>query len=369
MRRLICLLLVAGCGGERTDATPTLMERGRAYVASMSAGRQALEASIVDPTNGYSARRLERYREDVWGALDEWRPRVRTPGATTWDDDTWDAALDEASLLALGERAFFAYPVQLADALGKADVEDYGVWPGSYVEVDLGDGVFPAFTCATCHARPDAAGVPNHRLDLGRLYDDFYGTQTEQSAWGLGALDVTADGVDNPTAIPDLRPIQHQTHLHRAATLKNDPVALAVRLETLLLTSVSEARRPPRVVAFALALYLWRMADTLPVWTSNATFDAQCATCHGTDGRPNAPRPIEEIGTPDAVARSPARTTGTWRVPSLLGVGQRERLLSMGRVEGLEELLDPERSVPGHRFGLELSPAERDALITFLRER
>lgn len=369
MRRVTHLLLVlAACGGPGEEEPMTLLERGRAYVDSPEVGRRALEASLVNPENTYSQHRLARYREDVWGTNEAFRPRVRFPGEA-WADDTWDATFDEPSLLALGERAFFAYPVQLRPELATEDIEAYGVWPGSYVEVEVPFGITRAMTCATCHARPGQPGVPNHRLELGRLLDDWAGAQSELSAWGPGAVDVTADDLENPTAIPDLRPIAHQTHLHRAATLVNDPIALAVRTETLIITSLSENLRPPRIVAFALALYMWRMADALPAWVPNATFDAECAQCHGSDGRPNGPRAIEEIGTPDLVARSPERTTGMWRVPSLMGVGQRERLLSMGRVEGLEALLDPSRSTPGHTFGWELPANARAELIDFLRAR
>ncbi len=255
MRRLSLLFVlgVAACGG-RTDLSedtppPTLLERGRAYVESFDVARAALEDSLVDPTNGYSRRRLDRYTEDEWGALVEFRPRVRFPGEGDWSDDTWDAPFDEASLLALGERAFSAYPVQLRPELAIDDVESYGAWPGSFVEVQTPAGVSRALTCATCHARPGQPGVPNHRFDLGRLMDDWAGAQTANSEWGPGAVDVTGDDIDNPTAIPDLRPIAYQTHLHRAATIVNDPIALAVRTETLILTSLNENLRPPRIVA------------------------------------------------------------------------------------------------------------------------
>jgi hypothetical protein len=35
-------------------------------------------------------------------------------------------------------------------------------------------------------------------------------------------------------------------------------------------------------------------------------------------------------------------------------------------VPDVAALLDPARTVPGHRFGLDLSAAERDALVAFL---
>lgn len=364
LRRLIVPLLLVACG--EPEAEP-LIERGRAYLESPSARRDALERSIVDPHNTYSADRLERYTEEAWGALPEWNPRVRRGDDLTALD--LDVPFDEASLLALGERAFFAYPVQIRPELTIEDGDRYGLWPGAFVLVDAPDGEVAALTCATCHARPGRPGVPNHEFDLGLLLDDYYGSRTAQRTWGPGAVDVTADDRFNPTAIPDLRPIAAQTHLHRAATLVNDPIALAVRIETLLITSTTQNRRPPRIVALALAMYLWRMIDALPAWSTNATFERACARCHGDDGAPNGPVPIALVGTDDAVALSPERTTGRWRVPSLRGVGQRSRLLSNGAVEGLEALLDPERPVAGHAFGFELSVSERAALVRFLEAR
>ena len=67
--------------------------------------------------------------------------------------------------------------------------------------------------------------------------------------------------------------------------------------------------------------------------------------------------------------RSPARTTGRWRFPSLRGLGQRRLLLSNGAVEGLDALLDPARSIPCHRFGLDLEDADRAELVQLLEAR
>jgi hypothetical protein len=75
---------------------------------------------------------------------------------------------------------------------------------------------------------------------------------------------------------------------------------------------------------------------------------------------------IEIVGTDPAVGMSPDRTTGSYRVPSLHGVGDRKRLLANGAVLDLAELLDGDRTAPGHRFGVDLGAAEKADLIAYL---
>lgn len=72
-------------------------------------------------------------------------------------------------------------------------------------------------------------------------------------------------------------------------------------------------------------------------------------------------------------------------MPMLRGVWYRGLYLHDGSVASLEEMFDPDRlrpdhvpggwkgpgvekrSIPGHEFGLKLSPADKSALIAFLR--
>jgi hypothetical protein len=74
------------------------------------------------------------------------------------------------------------------------------------------------------------------------------------------------------------------------------------------------------------------------------------------------------VGTDPRAADSPARGHGYYRVPSLWAVADRGRLLHDGSVPDLVTFLDPARAktVPGHPFGLDLPPRERDALVEFL---
>ncbi|HVI71609.1 MAG TPA: hypothetical protein VM656_09005, partial [Pyrinomonadaceae bacterium] len=79
------------------------------------------------------------------------------------------------------------------------------------------------------------------------------------------------------------------------------------------------------------------------------------------------------------------RGTGYYKVPSLKGVWYRGPFEHNGSVATLEDWFDPRRlsddyvptgfkgaavksrAVKGHAFGLDLSPAERRALIAFLK--
>ena len=116
---------------------------------------------------------------------------------------------------------------------------------------------------------------------------------------------------------------------------------------------------------------MWSLGEALPApaveGRGRRVFEAECARCHAGDGLAGGPIPLGEVGTDDTVGRSPARTTGSWRVPSLRGVADRSLLFAGGSVRGgVEELLDPARVAPGHAYGLDLDADDRRALLDFL---
>lgn len=350
----LAALLCAGCGAAEADGD---VEAGRRYDADAAWRRAVLEGALVNPGNGYSRLRLQRYTEDRWGALPVWQEAA-------WPEVPWrrDALLD------LGRRAFFAYPVQVSASLAWGG-DGYGLHHVVTATVPRGD--LPALTCASCHARDGVAGPSNYGLDYGRLLDDWHRTQTAAGAWGPGRIDVTADGIDNPTAIGDLRPVALQTHLHRTASVRNGLVELAIRTETLIITSLGEAARPARQVAFALALFVWSLADDLPPVPAGddhpgrAVLDAQCGHCHFGPDLTGPPRLVETLADPDPVFTSPERTTGMARVPSLRGLSSpcRRPLLADGASPDLATLLSAHPATPGRFVGLELPEAERAALL------
>jgi cytochrome c553 len=418
-RRRLTLALVAAlaaCGGERDTLSPA--ERG--YLTDAASRRRALVDSLVNPTNAYSTVRLAHYASgdaNDWELLPEWNPRVApvatveldapattTPlaGATPLALDEVAAAPTDEALRALGEAAFFRYPSQLAAfpalSLTRASADHLGLWVddargvGGLVRAEVAGGdAALAMTCATCHADVRegrvVAGVPSARFDLGLALLEASGGATpfatNLSTWGPGRVDVTTVEGTLPERISDLRPLRWVSHLQYDATVRQpDVVALAIRLETLIITGHAQAVRPPRLVTLALARYLWSLADALPPPPRSdgaRVFAGACGSCHAGPGLTGAPRALAEIGTDPALGLSPDRGTGFYRVPSLRGVSSRPTLLHDGSARDLAALFDPTRvdetytggargpgPVPGHVFGLDLPASDRGALVAFL---
>jgi cytochrome c5 len=400
------------------------------YLDDAAFRREALEASLVNPDNGYSRLRLDHYATGAagdWDRLPEWNPASEPIAASELDESSpaADRAVSSAAsplhlpdavvserdpaLIALGRAAFSRYPTQLARygavALASRDAAArYGLWVdekrgvGGLVRARMADGSTAiALTCASCHAtrRDDAIedGAPNAALDLGRALLDAGAVGDPASAaaiaaWGPGRLDVTTEMGGEPARIADLRPVRFQTHLHQDATLlARDATTLAIRIETLIITAHGQVVRPPRVIALALAAYVLTLADALPDARAAAArfprgaelFDQSCAGCHARPALTGAPVPLSVIGTDPTLGRSADRGTGTYRVPSLHGVGTRGPLLHDASISSIAALFDPARphagfasrlggttGVPGHLYGLELSAPERAALIGYL---
>jgi hypothetical protein len=209
------------------------------------------------------------------------------------------------------------------------------------------------------------------------------------AAWGPGRLDVTTRAGTEPVRIPDLRPVRWLSHLQADGTVAmRDRTTLAIRLETLVITSNDAVLRPPRIVALALAAYVASLADALPSADAAATaspagasiFASQCASCHAPPALTGPPVPLSVVGTDPALGESPDRGTGRYRVPSLHGVGTRGPLLHDGTVPSLDAMFDPARVTPaftgrlhgdgavqGHPFGLDLDAGDRAALVAYLR--
>jgi len=393
--------LLEGCGAppipeDSLGEDPIAL--GHRYESDPAFRRDALFQSLVNPNNAYARKRLALYDEEHWGALPLWNPKVKAIDVSSVvppaPDDTWTnidvdgVPWEEVSLIALGRRAFFQYPLQLVSSLQQALGEParaafYGLWVHEGAVAATVWTAVPtgppraALTCATCHASVLAGelveGRNNPDLDLERLaFDADQAAVADPTTGRPGRVDVTDDGFDNPTAIADLRAVRWQLNLHRAATLKNGLVALAIRTETLIITSLDEAVRPPRKLAFALALYLYSLeprplrAMDEAATRGEVSFVAHCATCHSSPGFSGEPVLLDVVGTDPAVGSSPDRATGHYRVPALRGVGDRRRLFAGGKVFDLRELLDPVRAARGHRFGLELSSAQLGDLLAYL---
>lgn len=371
LRGLIAIALVASCS------------RGT-YLDDASVRRDALESSLANTTNGYARLRLAKYasgKTGDWDSLPEWNPRTELVrlsdlGRDAIGQDAHPIALG-SDLRRIGEDAFFHYPVQAAPAVKIAlasgeHARAYGLQVGDSVGgIVRVEGEGFAYTCATCHFK-NAPGAPNDELDLGALIVDAHLADETRAknllAWGPGRLDVTTIEGTEPVRIPDLRPVRFQTHLHAAGNVvQTDVNALAVRIETLLITSNGERTRPPRAIALGLATYLRSLADSLPHETrTNATFETHCAGCHRPPDFTGPPVSIDVVGTDPRVGRSLERGTGNYRVPSLRGVSTRGPLLHDASMKSLEMMFDPTRA-GGHRFGLDLDDGARADLVSYLK--
>ena len=426
----------AGCADEvGVDADPLAL--GRRYVEDRAYRRQVLEESVVNPDNVYSVMRLDNYAIEWrgqpagWDGLPLWNPPVRPvtvrdigsfrddPYRPSREDEgtltpVWSGEVEwtHEALVALGKRAFETWPVQLDMELGRATqrqetIDRFGLWVddrghvGGVVRVALHDGSERfATTCAGCHADVDERGrlvhgSSSHALDRGAILHwaatDGAGTggagtdgpDTGGAAdliasyleWGRGRVDVTNDGVVNAASITDLFAVPFQSHLHWAGTLRNGLIPLAIRIETLCVTSSHAVVRSPREIAFAMALYLHSLAAQARAPNDSdepvgaALFRRHCANCHHADGHVSAPIAIDVVGTDPDLGASTARGTGHYRVPSLWGVARRRALLHDRSVASLEELLDGDRleQTPGHTYGLDLDEPQRAALLRYVR--
>ena len=414
--------LIAACDVNEAEGEPDLEldihdERnidfwGREYLDSGSIRRAILEQSLNFRENGYAWLRLNEYGVSQngadlgWELLPEFAPSVRP----FIQDDSSDMSFEPVPLLAedwtradlytLGQWAFERYPVQLdgASELLLRQNEDLTWWGmarddegqvGGLVEVQLpSGGTALGMTCATCHGDVvDGSAVDGRAvagLDRGRLMADAAvgggPDNTETSAsWGAGRVDVTADGVSNAQAIPDLRAIRYQRHLNATGGVTNSLPALAVRIETLIITSHGGQVRPPRAVSLALAWYLWNLEPAArgnspgtpeQQQAGRAVFDRECARCHGDGVTSVGLVPMSDVGTDTRAGDSPERGTGMWRVPTLVGVSGRSQWFHTGVSTDLAGLFQASRLLvePGHAFGTTLSAAEKASLLMWLEQ-
>lgn len=416
------LVSLLGCG-----LPPSAVDQASGFLNDPAFARAEMIASLVNADNGYSSLRLAHYATGSagdWDRLPEWNPPAEpiaadeldasggaspedlSPRAVPLTLPTSIRALDDPALLALGQAAFERYPMQLAQYLSvamtsRAAASRYGLWidetrgVGGLVRARMADGSGAlALTCSSCHASGGTSpGVPNAGLDLGAAILEAEGippafSQDPIASWGPGRVDVTTAAGIEPARIPDLRPVRWLTYLQQDATLRAlDVTTLAIRIETLIVTSGNEQVRPPRIIALALAAYIDSLAASLPPSEAATAaspngaslFQSTCAGCHAPPGLTGPPVPLAVIGTDPDFGLSADRGTGSYRVPSLHGVETRGPLLHDGTLPSVDAMFDPARvtdafterlhgtgAVPGHAYGLDLPDGDRRDLVTYL---
>jgi mono/diheme cytochrome c family protein len=414
-----------------------LAKAAERYLGDTPDRRIALESSLVNPTNIYSRQRLASYGfvTKGWDALPVWNPRSRPLDRAAADGLTrqvwpelptervWDGRrpANQAEWIALGRRVFFEFPLRAeialehalapksgAEALPATAAAVLGVertasgeLPGVVVFADVDGRRRIGITCAICHtAVRDGAiveGAARRRFDLGALRLAFYretGSTIDpelarrMATWGPGRADVTEDDDEDPVAIPDLWGLRAESHLTQAGTIRQTgPMALAIRQETQLLHANALRVRPPRELAWALAMYLYALeppparpaGDPAAVARGAALFEDRCRSCHGNAAHGGAPVPVAKVGTDPSLANGRARGTGRYRVAPLVRVVDAAPYLHDGSVSTLDMLLSPDRLAPGfsggargpgpirgHTFGTDLPESDRAALRSYL---
>jgi hypothetical protein len=229
-----------------------------------------------------------------------------------------------------------------------------------------------------------------------------------------------------PPQIPDLIGVKDRLYLDHTGLIRQRNIGDLMRYASLVqdMSSLDKygdieppAAGPVRAQRYsdeqlnALALYLYSLQpppnpnkfDKVAV-RGKAIFEREgCSGCHTpplyTNNKLVAVEGFEppsdhkeqfdlldrRVGTDPRYALQTRKGTGYYKVPSLKGVWYRGPFEHNGSVATLEDWLDParlspdyiptgykgsdgkNRSVKGHQFGLKLSPADKAALIAFLK--
>jgi mono/diheme cytochrome c family protein len=195
---------------------------------------------------------------------------------------------------------------------------------------------------------PDLIGIRD------RLYLNHTGTHLHRSIADLMRYAALAQGADLGSSWGDFRLVEQMP-----------PFAARLSDESL----------------YALAGYLYALRPPAnPHHSDSQTragrmiFERQgCGACHTAPLYTNNQRiAAADIGTDPELATHSRRGTGYYKVPSLKGVWYRGPFGHGGDAATLEAWFDSARltaaePVPGHNYGLGLPPAEKAALIAFLK--
>ena len=229
-----------------------------------------------------------------------------------------------------------------------------------------------------------------------------------------------------PTKIPDLIGFKDRKYIDHTATHQHRGPGDLMRYAALVTYSDSSDFGPHRLLPddlrrvpfrvpdealYALARYIYSLepppnpnVGDPRVPGGQAIFNREgCANCHTPPLYTNNRLTLAEgftppaehfrfldvmklsVGTDPGLALRTRKGTGYYKVPSLKGAWYRGRYLHDGSLTTLEEMFDPARltdtfepsgftppgvkmrAVKGHVFGLRLPPADRAALIAFVR--
>lgn len=395
LRRLDASDLAYARAHAPTTADKEKLVRERLRARGLPADRGAhLETSTLPRAKIPSARPedLERRAAEVEPGTDASRALGAELFATYTfhSEDHYDACL--ASFLSGKNR-------DLLDALG-IPLERDGSVVGVVNTAAAGEPPRYGVTCSICHGGVDRDGV--RRAGMPTRYDQglflaacadmpLYSRSGNQSIgqllrYGPGRNDSSSDLAFDPTDIP------HMFRLGAYETLRwNGDV---VGIENQANRNLS-SRETPWPVLRALGEYLRDVplppapashAPAADVAHGRSVFERACSSCHHGDALTTGHLvPQALLGTDGMRVRAVlANSTDSYKIPSLVRVSLTAPYLHDGSVASLEQLLDPARldektksrlaplgfargSLGGHRFGLELSAADRKALLAYLK--
>ena len=406
-----------------------LIAEGERYLRDPEHRRASMLASLRDHDNLYSRTRVSSYGlgDRGWDRLPEWNPISRAFRATDRvalasgetpavgdRERLWDGRVPEtqAEWVALGREVFFEYPLRAdehvrfgvtdpdrAERLGLESAAD-GTLAGVVVFRDVDGRERVGIACAICHTARDGEalieGRARRRFDYGELQLEHARARNRtiapemarrMASWGPGRADITEDDSEDPVAIPDLWGLRHQSALTQAGTIEHiGPIALALRQETQLIYANHTRTRPPRVLVWALAMYLYSLEPprraaspaSEPAMRGEALFGEHCGDCHSNEAYGGQTVRADRVGTHQGLAHGVARGTGRYRPAGLIRVADAAPYFHDGSVATLEDVLGRARldasyrgplgagPAPGHEYGLDLGDDDRSALVAFL---
>ena len=371
MRSFIPFLLVLNSCG----TSAPVADEAQQYMDDSEYRRTVIESSLWLPELPYSQSLLSNYSlgNMGWDLL----PLMNTP----LNDVPMPETTDE--WLALGKRVFYELPMrrdgyltwvaqspELWTKVGLEPNED-GKITGLVTSKSLNGNIHHAVSCAFCHTHKGVEGRGNPEVNLGEaraLFAEAVGNEdTVGRTWGKGRIDVTDDGVNGPTRIPNLWGVKYASHLNHAGVIEvSSPATLAMRFETQYILGHRMESRPARQLTWALAQYVLSLRAPAPrgvaTKADTAAFTKHCSSCHNPDnGYAGGLVPAQALNSDDTVAHTPDRGTGYYKVPSLRGVSNAGPFLHNGRFETLRELM-----ASGHPAGVVLDSNTQEKLVNFL---